>query len=162
MLSEAVLQNFGALKIDNVQGGNTLMSDVQGILNAIIVALGIVCVVAILIGGIYYLTSAGDTSKVEKGKKTILYAAIGLAISALSFAIVNWTIGVIGGESGTGGGGEETTETQGTNTSNKQQTENKTVDVPKSTEAIKEQVQADAEDYVGGQNPYRNTYLKND
>ena len=38
------------------------------------------------------MTSAGDTGKIEKAKKTILYACIGLAVCALSFAIVNWVI----------------------------------------------------------------------
>ena len=38
------------------------------------------------------MTSAGDTTKLEKAKKTILYAVIGLAITVLSFAIVNFVI----------------------------------------------------------------------
>ena len=45
------------------------------------------------------MTSAGDSSKVEKAKKTILYACIGLVIAALSFAIVNWAISAIANNS---------------------------------------------------------------
>ena len=70
----------------------SLESSVAGILNGIIYAMGIVAVIFIIIGGINYMTSAGDASKVEKGKKTILYALIGLVICALAFAIVNWVI----------------------------------------------------------------------
>lgn len=63
------------------------------IVKVVIGLAGIVAVIFIIIGGIYYMTSAGDASKVEKGKKTIIYAAIGLIICALAFAIVNWVIG---------------------------------------------------------------------
>ena len=94
-------------------GSDTLVNNVTSILNGIIFVLGLVCVVVILIGGVNYLTSAGDTSKVEKGKKTILYGLIGLAISALSFAIVNFVIvNIIGGSNGGGGQSQQNTSGQ--------------------------------------------------
>ena len=74
---------------------NQLPGVITGILNAIIVVAGLVAVVFVLIGGINYMTSAGDSAKVKKAKETILYAVIGLIIAALSFAIVNFTIGNI-------------------------------------------------------------------
>ncbi len=84
---------------------NTFEGSLTGILNNIIGAMGIIAVIFIIIGGINYLTSAGDTAKREKGKKTILYACIGLVICALAFAIVNWVIsGALGG--GTTGGNQ--------------------------------------------------------
>ena len=70
---------------------------IQGILNAIIGVSGIVAVIFVIIGGINYMTSSDDAGKLKKAKDTILYALIGLAICALAFAIVNWTIGAIGG-----------------------------------------------------------------
>ena len=72
---------------------------IQGILNGIIAVLGVVAVVYIVIGGIGYMTSAGDAPKVKKAKDTILYATIGLIICALAAAIVNFTIGLINGNS---------------------------------------------------------------
>lgn len=72
-----------------------LPSVIQGILNAIIGIAGLVAVIYIIIGGVQYMTSSGDTTKVEKAKKTILYACIGLVICVLSFAIVNWAITAI-------------------------------------------------------------------
>lgn len=71
---------------------NNLQTNVITIINAVIGVLGVVCVVVMIIGGVQYMTSTGDASKVEKGKKTILYGLIGLIICALSFAIVNFTI----------------------------------------------------------------------
>lgn len=72
---------------------STNLSDVIiTIINSIVGALGLVAVIVIVIGGVNYMTSAGDAGKLEKAKKTILYAAIGLVICALSFAIVNFVI----------------------------------------------------------------------
>ena len=83
----------GAPKIDKVGDKNdTLVNNVTNILNTVIAVLGLACVVVMIIGGVNYMTSAGDTSKVEKGKKTILYGLIGLAICVFSFAIVNFVI----------------------------------------------------------------------
>lgn len=65
---------------------------VVSVLDGIIAILGLVAVVFIVIGGINYMTSAGDSGKVEKAKKTILYSVIGLIICALAFAIVNFVI----------------------------------------------------------------------
>jgi len=38
------------------------------------------------------MTSAGDPAKLQKAKKTIVYAVIGLIIVALSFVITNFVI----------------------------------------------------------------------
>ena len=71
---------------------NALPSVIINILNGIIAVSGLIAVIFIVIGGINYMTSAGEASKIEKAKKTILYSVIGLAICALSFAIVNYVI----------------------------------------------------------------------
>lgn len=86
-----------AAQVDTVgDGDNTLVSNITNILNAVIGVLGLVCVVVMIIGGVNYMTSAGDASKVKKGKDTILYGLIGLIICVLAFALVNWVIvGVI-------------------------------------------------------------------
>ena len=68
---------------------------ITNILNSIIFASGIVAVIFVVIGGINYITSTGDAGKIEKAKKTILYALIGLAVCALAFAIVNWAVNII-------------------------------------------------------------------
>lgn len=91
---------------------NALPNVIVGILNAIILVCGLVAVIYVIIGGINYMTSAGDAGKLEKAKKTILYACIGLIIVVLSFAIVNFTISnIISGHSN-----QETTEQENNNT----------------------------------------------
>lgn len=68
---------------------------IQNILNAIILVAGTVAVVFIVVGGINYMTSSGDASKVELAKRTILYACIGLIVCALAFAIVNFVVNIV-------------------------------------------------------------------
>jgi hypothetical protein len=46
----------------------------------------------IIVGGIRYVTSAGDSSKVKAAKDTIMYSVVGLAIAILAYAIVNFVI----------------------------------------------------------------------
>lgn len=72
---------------------------IQAIINGIILVLGIVAVVFIVIGGVGYMTSNGDASKLQKSKNTILYACIGLVICVLSFAITNFTINLVNNSS---------------------------------------------------------------
>jgi len=74
------------------QSTDTLDNALSTILKGIILVLGIVAVIFIVIGGVNYMTSSGDSNKVKKAKDTILYAVIGLIICALSFAIVQFVI----------------------------------------------------------------------
>jgi hypothetical protein len=55
-------------------------------------AVGAVCVVFIVIGGIKYATSGGDSEKVKKAKDTLLYAVIGLAVALLAGVIVSLVV----------------------------------------------------------------------
>lgn len=79
-------------------GGDSVASlhDVIGnILYAVIGISGLVAVGFIIYGGGQYITSSGDSAKVQKAKNTILYACIGLVVCVLAFAIVNWAIAAI-------------------------------------------------------------------
>ena len=96
-----LLYNLAVIKIQEVKNssdtGGDLKTTVVNILNAVIGVLSFVCVVVIIIGGVTYMTSSGDASKVKKAKDTILYGVIGLVVCVLAFAIVNFVItGIIG------------------------------------------------------------------
>ena len=45
---------------------------------------GVVSAIFVVIGGVGYVTSSGDSAKLQKAKTTIIYALIGLAIVALA------------------------------------------------------------------------------
>ena len=63
--------------------------------NTILYIVGIIAVIMLIIGGIRYVTSGGDAKKVTDAKNTVLYAIIGLVISLLAFAIVNFVISAL-------------------------------------------------------------------
>ena len=65
--------------------------------NTILYIVGIIAVIMLIIGGIRYVISGGDSKKVTDAKNTIMYAIIGLIIAILSYAIVNFVINAIGG-----------------------------------------------------------------
>ncbi len=63
--------------------------------NTILYIVGIVAVIMLIIGGIKYVVSGGDSKKVTDAKNTVLYAIIGLVIAFLAFAIVNFVISAL-------------------------------------------------------------------
>ena len=63
------------------------------IVNVLLFVIGAISVVMLIIGGIRYTISAGDSGNVTAAKNTIMYAIIGLVIAFLAFAIVNWVLG---------------------------------------------------------------------
>ena len=65
------------------------------ITNTVLYIVGIIAVIMLIIGGIRYVTSGGDSKKVTDAKNTVLYAIIGLVIAFLAFAIVNFVISVL-------------------------------------------------------------------
>ena len=72
-----------------------LNSIIKMIINAVIFIIGIIAVIMVILGGVTYATSQGDSGKVKKGKDTILYGIIGLVVALLAFAIVNFVLGAL-------------------------------------------------------------------
>lgn len=69
--------------------------------NIILYIVGIIAVIMLIIGGIKYVVSGGDSKKVTDAKNTILYAIIGLAVCFFAFAIVNFVINSLATAEGT-------------------------------------------------------------
>ena len=83
-----------AIQIDSLDGTPSSLGDViPNITNTLLYAAGIISVIMIIVGGIMYAISAGDSGKAGKAKDTILYAVIGLVITLLAGAIVNFVLG---------------------------------------------------------------------
>ena len=72
----------------------TLESSFKKIVNTLLYVLGAVAVLMIILGGITYVTSAGDAAHVTKAKNTILYSVVGLVVAILAYAIVNFVLGI--------------------------------------------------------------------
>jgi hypothetical protein len=52
-----------------------------------------VAVIMIVVGGVRYTTSNGDSASIKSAKDTILYACVGLVVAIMSFSIVNFVVG---------------------------------------------------------------------
>ena len=72
---------------------STVGEIIPSITNTLLTAAGIIAVIMIIVGGIMYSLSAGDSKKAGTAKDTILYAVIGLVITLLAGAIVNFVLG---------------------------------------------------------------------
>jgi hypothetical protein len=64
----------------------------QTITNVLLFVIGAISVIMLIIGGIRYVVSGGDSSAVTSAKNTILYAVIGIIVAILAYAMVNFVI----------------------------------------------------------------------
>lgn len=62
------------------------------IVNVLLFIIGAISVIMLIIGGIRYTVSGGDSSAVTAAKNTILYAVVGIIVAILAYAIVNFVI----------------------------------------------------------------------
>ena len=69
----------------------------EKIFNFVFGAAGVIFVVLFLVGGIQYLTSAGNEEASTKAKKLLIDAVIGLVIVVVSYAAARWILQGIGG-----------------------------------------------------------------
>ncbi len=63
------------------------------ITNVLLFLIGAISVIMLIIGGIRYVVSGGDSSAVQSAKNTILYAIVGVIVAILAYAVVNFVIG---------------------------------------------------------------------
>lgn len=67
----------------------------QTVANTLIFLVGAVSVVFLIIGGLRYVISNGDSKQVEAAKNTILYAIIGIVVAVIAFALVQFVINAL-------------------------------------------------------------------
>lgn len=72
--------------------GANVSTSIENIIKLLLWALGVICVIVIIIAGIQYAVAAGDSNQITKAKNTILYAIVGLVVALLSYAIVNFVV----------------------------------------------------------------------
>jgi len=72
-------------------GGETPLF--QTITNVLLFIIGAISVIMLIVGGIRYTVSGGDSAQITSAKNTILYAIIGIIVAILAYAIVNFVIG---------------------------------------------------------------------
>lgn len=69
-----------------------LVPTVVHILNVIVGVMAVVTIGVMIVGGVFFVLSQGDAAKITRARNTILYGLVGLVVSLLSFAIVNFVV----------------------------------------------------------------------
>ena len=64
----------------------------QTVTNVLLFIIGAISVIMLIIGGIRYVVSGGDSSAVTSAKNTILYAVVGIVVAILAYALVNFVV----------------------------------------------------------------------
>lgn len=103
---------FGACK--NVVSGNTAVCSgdakdakdiAKNVISVLLWIVGAASIIVIIYSGITFVTSSGNPSQITRAKTMLLYAVIGLVVSILAYAIVNFIVSSAGGSKGGGSGG---------------------------------------------------------
>jgi hypothetical protein len=77
---------------------NAKITDIlKTVINIFSLVVGAAAVIMIIIGGLRYITSGGESSNVSTAKNTIIYAIVGLVIVALAQFIVHFVLGKVSG-----------------------------------------------------------------
>ncbi len=78
------------VKIPNKDGVGS--ESIEKLLTTVFVVFGGIAVIIIILAGIKFITSQGNPQEVSRARDTIIYAAVGLAISVSAITIVNFVI----------------------------------------------------------------------
>jgi len=70
------------------------------ITNVLLFLIGAISVIMLIVGGIRYVVSGGDSTAVQNAKNTILYAIVGVVVAILAYAVVNFVISSFSGSNG--------------------------------------------------------------
>lgn len=74
--------------------GASIEQTIPKIVNTMLFIVGVLAVIMIIYGGIKYVTSTGDQSKISSAKSTIIYSVAGLIIAILAYGIVNFVMDI--------------------------------------------------------------------
>lgn len=75
--------------------GVSLNSGLKSALTLLSIIAGIIAVIMIMLAGLRFITSEGDSQKVSQAKNAMIYAAIGIVVVALAQLIVRFILGSV-------------------------------------------------------------------
>jgi hypothetical protein len=92
MIIHTLLQTAGQIKnpFPQVPAGQNVITV---ILNIVFGVVGSLSLLFVVIGGFRYVVSSGDPQNTARAKNTIIYAVVGLVVTLLAAAIVNYIVG---------------------------------------------------------------------
>lgn len=69
-------------------GSTTVERLIRVVVNLLSFVVGVAAVIMLIIGGLKYITSSGDSSGINSAKNTILYAIVGIIVAAFAQGLV--------------------------------------------------------------------------
>lgn len=87
------MKYFSQLEVPQDLRNPAGQGQIDDAVNIFIAIAATVALLMIVWGGFKYVTSKGDPAATAKARNTILYAAVGLAICILAFAITTFVLG---------------------------------------------------------------------
>lgn len=101
--------NLGLSEGANAARGKDQVTDLFGstgtfrtLTNVLLFLIGAISVIMLIVGGLRYVVSGGDSTAVTNAKNTILYAIVGIVVAILAYAVVTFVITSFSGSSGGG------------------------------------------------------------
>ncbi len=93
---DAVCEGIGAATgstgCNDPDGSSNLSGTVSAAINIISLAVAVIAVIMVIVGGLKYITSQGESSGTASAKNTIIYAIVGLVVVALAQVIVRFVV----------------------------------------------------------------------
>ena len=74
------------------EANNTVTNTIGSIVNVLSWIVGVVAIVMIIIGGLYFVISSGDATKTARARNTVIYALVGLIVVAAAQGIVHFVL----------------------------------------------------------------------
>ncbi len=92
MLLERLATDLDLTPLPDLSASASSSHPIEVVLEIVFGLLGSISLLIIILAGIKYITSQGEPDKVARAKDTIIYAAIGLAVSLSAYGIVTFVI----------------------------------------------------------------------
>lgn len=87
---------FAQDKFTDPLKGATIQSALIQLINVMLGVVGLLAIAALVYGGIFYIISLGNESRVGTAKKTITWAIVGLVVVILSVLLVQFVGRILG------------------------------------------------------------------
>lgn len=71
---------------------DSLMKLMEAVINTLLFLVGIIAVIVIIVNGIRFVTSNGNSDQVTSARNGVIYAMVGIAVAVMAYAIVRFIL----------------------------------------------------------------------
>ena len=75
--------------------GGTLLDTITFVINIVLYLVGAIALLMLVYGGFMYIISGGNEDTIEKAKKILTYAIVGVVVVIISYVVVNFLVAEI-------------------------------------------------------------------